>query len=152
MVTKIDHINIVVKDLDKSVDFYTRVLGFEEIKRAYLEGEWIDKIVGLNGVKANVAYVRCQGGEPRIELLQYILPTGVEHKENAIPNTRGLRHIALQVSDMEEMVQKLKAEGIETFAPPVTVPNKVVKHDDGEKSLCYFTDPDGVILEFAQYK
>jgi catechol 2,3-dioxygenase-like lactoylglutathione lyase family enzyme len=150
--SKIDHFNIVVSNLDRSVDFYTKVLDFSEIKRATLEGEWIDRIVGLKGVKAKVAYVRAQGGEPRIELLQYIEPLGRKVQENSQANTQGLRHFAIQIDNMDEMVDRLKANGIQTFSHPVTVPMGVVQHDDGEKSLCYFTDPDGVIIEFAQYK
>ena len=89
----------------------------------------------MKDVEAKVAYVRSPGGEPRIELLQYVSPTGAEHVDNSIANTRGLRHIALQVSDMKTMVERLKNHGIETFAPPVTVPGGVVKHDDGEKPV-----------------
>lgn len=150
-ITKIDHVNIVVDDLERSVRFYTEVLGFDEIKRAHLKGEWIEQIVALKGVEAKVAYVRAPGGEPRIELLQYISPEGVSLPENSISNTKGLRHIAFQVNNMDQMVARLKEFNIETFAPPVTVPGSVVKHDEGDKSLCYFKDPDGVILELAQY-
>ena len=50
MIQAVDHINLVVSDLERSVDFYTEVLGFQETQRAYLEGEWAETIIGLKGI------------------------------------------------------------------------------------------------------
>ncbi|GMW00937.1 MAG: hypothetical protein AMXMBFR84_20740 [Candidatus Hydrogenedentota bacterium] len=151
MIRCVDHINIVVSDLERSVRFYTEVLGFRETRRAHLEGAWIESIVGLKGVSADVVFVVPEGGEPRFELIQYHMPQGATVPETALPNTVGLRHVALRVSDIELMVDRIRRSGACVFADPVTVPGSVVKHDAGHKSLCYFRDPDGVILELAQY-
>lgn len=151
MVKHIDHINIVVTDLERSVRFYVDLLGLRETRRARLTGAWIEAIVGLAGVDAEVAYVQPQGGGPRIELIRYHAPEGVDLPENARPNTRGLRHIAFQVEDMDGLHARLTEAGVPFFGPPVPVPHGVVRHDDGDKSLCYFLDPDGVILELAAY-
>lgn len=152
MITAIDHLNIVVADLERSVRFYTELLGFRLIKEARLEGDWIDRIVGLKGVKGRVAYVVAPGGEPRIELLQYESPTGEDPLSNRLANTIGLRHFAMRVDDIATMTAKLRAAGVDVLSDPVTVPHGVVKHDDGEKTLVYFRDPDGVILELAEYR
>ncbi len=96
----IDHINIVVSDLEKSVRFYTELLGFRESKRAHLEGEWIESIVGLKGVVADVAFILAPAGEPRIELLCYKTPKGEAIPANSFANTIGIRHIALRVDDI----------------------------------------------------
>lgn len=151
MVKHVDHINIVVSDLECSVRFYTELLDLEETKRARLQGDWIEAIVGLAGVEAEVAYVQPRGGGPRIELIKYHAPAGVDVPENRLPNTRGLRHIAFQVADMDALYTRLNEAGVHFFGPPVSVPGGVVQHDDGEKSLCYFHDPDGVVLELAAY-
>ena len=151
MITSVDHINIVVTNLDRSVSFYTKILGFREIKRATLEGEWIDSVVGLKGVRGSVAYIVAPGGEPRIELLHYQSPKSTSIPETSIPNTPGLRHIAFRVKDIQDAVEKLTREGIKIQYPPVSVPSSVVKHDQGQKSLCYFYDPDGTLLELAEY-
>jgi len=151
MVKYIDHVNIVVTNLERSVRFYTELLGLLETRRAVLQGDWIEAIVGLNGVQAEVAYVQPEGGGPRIELIQYHAPAGCDLPENARPNTVGLRHIAFQIDDMEALYARLESAGVPLFGPPVTVPPGVVRHDDGEKSLCYFLDPDGVVLELAAY-
>lgn len=152
MIRAIDHINIVVADLERSVRFYTEVLGFRKTREAQLEGDWIDRIVGLPGVKARAAFIVAPGGEPRIELLCYEAPRGGGLTENSRANTRGLRHIALRVEDMAAMVARLRAAGATVFSDPVRVPDGVVQHDAGEKTLVYFLDPDGVILELAEYR
>lgn len=152
MITAIDHLNIVVADLDRSVKFYTELLGFRLIKEARLEGEWIDRIVGLKGVKGQVAYVVAPAGEPRIELLHYETPVGDDPAANRQANTIGLRHFAMRVDDIAAMTAKLRAAGVEVVSDPVKVPHGVVKHDQGEKTLVYFRDPDGVVLELAEYK
>lgn len=152
MVRAVDHINIVVTDLERSVRFYTEVLGFRKTKEAYLEGGWIDRIVGLKGVRGRVTYVVAPAGEPRIELLAYEAPVGVTLPVNSQANTVGLRHIALRVDDMEAAVERLRAAGVTLFSEPVRVPAGVVQHDAGEKTLLYFLDPDGVILELTQYR
>lgn len=152
MSTAIDHINVVVTDLARSVKFYTELLGFRLTREATLEGEWIDRIVGLKGVRGRVAYVVATAGEPRIELLCYDTPVGENPAVNARANTVGLRHFALRVDNIAAMTATLRAAGVEVFSDPVKVPGGVVQHDQGEKTLVYFLDPDGVIIELAEYR
>ena len=152
MIRSVDHINIVVTDLERSVRFYTESLGFRKTKEANLEGEWIDRIVGLRGVKARAVFIVAPAGEPRIELLAYEAPAGTASGDNSRANTIGLRHIALRVDDMKATVERLRGAGVTVFSDPVRVPAGVVQHDAGEKTLVYFLDPDGVILELAEYK
>ena len=152
MIRAIDHINIVVTDLGRSLKFYSELLGFRKTREAYLEGEWIDRIVGLRGVKARAVFIVAPAGEPRIELLEYAAPLGESSEGNSRANTVGLRHIALRVDDMAATVDRLRAAGVTVFSDPVRVPPGVVQPDPGEKTLVYFLDPDGVILELAQYR
>lgn len=152
MITAVDHINIVVSDMARSLKFYTEVLGFRQTKEAHLEGEWIGRIVGLRGVRAHAVFIVAPAGEPRIELLQYFAPGGTSAAANAQANTIGLRHIAFRVADIQATVARLRAAGVTVFSEPVRVPPGVVQHDSGEKTLVYFLDPDGVILELAEYR
>ena len=151
MLRTIDHINIVVSDLQRSVTFYTEVLGFRKTHDVLMEGQWIEAIVGLKGVKGLVAFVEPPAGGIRIELLQYVAPVGQTLPENSRANTLGLRHVAFRVDDIVGMTAKLRAAGVKLFSEPVTVPGGVVKFAAGEKTLVYFLDPDGVILELAEY-
>lgn len=151
MIRGIDHINIVVADLERSVQFYTGLLGFRKTHDVFMEGAWIEEIVRLKGVKGKVAFVEPPGGGLRIELLEYVAPAGVTLPENARPNTLGLRHIAFRVDNIAALAAKLRAAGVTLFSDPVLVPKGVVKFAAGDKTLVYFLDPDGVILELAEY-
>lgn len=152
MIRAIDHLNIVVADMERSLRFYTEVLGFTKTKEAHLEGEWIERIVGLQGVKAHAVFIVSPGGEPRIELLRYETPAGTWLPENSRANTLGLRHFALRVDGIEAMTDRLRAAGITVWGAPTRVPNGVVQFDTGNKTLVYFLDPDGVIVELAEYR
>ena len=152
MIRGIDHLNIVVTDIERSVQFYTGLLGFRQTAEVHLEGDWIGRIVGLEGVKARAVFIEPPVGGPRIELLQYTTPTGAALPENSRANTGGLRHLAFRVDDITAMAAKLRAAGVTLFSEPVRVPAGVVKFAAGDKTLVYFLDPDGVILELAEYR
>ena len=154
MIRGIDHLYIVVADMGRALAFYCDVLGFTKTKEAWLEGEWIEKIVGLRGVRAHAVFIEAPGGGPRIELLRYETPAGATVADNSRPNTRGLRHFALRVDDIFAVTAKLRAAGVEVWGEPTAVPGGVVKFDEGGggKTLVYFLDPDGVIVELAEYK
>jgi glyoxylase I family protein len=153
MIQGIDHLNVVVADMARSLTFYCGVLGFTKTKEAQLSGDWIERIVGLKGVRAHAVFIELPGGGPRIELLNYETPAGVVLRENSRANTPGLRHFALRVSDVAAMAAKLRAAGAEVFSEPVRVPGGVVEFEAGAtKTLVYFLDPDGVIIELAEYR
>ena len=152
MIHAINHVNLVVSNLDRSVQFYTNLLGFQEVRRAHLEGEWIESIVGLKGVRAEVVYLLAPAGEPRLELLCYESPLGESIQINSLANTVGLRHIAFQVKDIHGAVKCLKEAGVTILSEPVAVPKSAITHNAGQKTLCYFLDPDGILLELAEYK
>ena len=152
MISAIDHLNIVVSDLERSVKFYTELLGFEKTNSVYIEGDWIDSIVGIKGVVADVVFIVAPAGEPKIELLCYKSPIGESIPDNSLANTVGLRHIALRVDDIQVSSKKLKDAGVKLLSEPITVPTTVGAHNAVRKTLFYFHDPDGVLLEIAEYK
>jgi catechol 2,3-dioxygenase-like lactoylglutathione lyase family enzyme len=152
MIRAIDHINLVVSDLDRSVKFYTELLGFKKTNSVHLEGEWIESIVGLKGVVADVVFIVAPAGEPKVELLCYKSPIGDSIPSNSLANTVGLRHIALRVDDIQAASKKLKDAGVKLLSEPIAVPTTVVAKNPVRKTLCYFHDPDGALLEIAEYK
>ena len=152
MINAIDHINIVVSDLERSVKFYTKILGFKEINRVHMEGEWIEEIVGLKGVVADVVFIVAPQEEPKVELLCYKFPEGESLPPNSLANTIGLRHIAFKVDDIKTAAKKLEDAGVKLLSEPIAVPKAVMADKPIRKSLCYFHDPDGVLLEIAEYK
>src|ERR1044071_7928111 len=116
MIRTVDPFNIVVADLARSVKFYTEVLGFRKTHDVVMEGDWIEAIVGLRGVKGLVAFVEPPGGGPRLGLLEYRAPAGVALPENSRANTLGLRHVAFRVDDIAAMAARLRAAGVTLFS------------------------------------
>jgi catechol 2,3-dioxygenase-like lactoylglutathione lyase family enzyme len=151
MIRGIDHITLVVGDLGRSVKFYTETLGFARTGQAYLEGEWVDRLIGIHSVKAEVVYLVPPNGKPRIELLSFKSPLGKIVSDNSLPNTIGLRHLAMEVEDIDRMYNRLKAAGAEMLSVPVSVPSDVESGKGTGKKLFYFLDPDGILLELAEY-
>jgi len=151
MTHSIDHLNLVVRDLNATVRFYCDLLGFRETNRATLQGDWIDAVAGLHGITADVVFLELPDGGPRIEVLQYLTPTGQNLPANSLANTYGLRHFALRITDMTGTVARLRAAGIQFVSDPVEVPAGILKGSKVHKTLCYFHDPDGVLLELAEY-
>jgi len=151
---KIDHINVVVSDMEKSVGFYTR-LGLSKSLDTFISGAWIANAVGIQdeALKARVVFMEPDSGEARLELIQYIVPVGGKAAENSRPNTIGVRHFALIVDDIMKTYRELSRDGISFFSEPQEVTgNKEVEARIGRKRLVYLLDPDGVIVELAEYR
>lgn len=152
MLSSIDHINLVVNDLDSMVRFYTELLDLKVTKRVSISGEWIDRTVGLNGVRGEVVYLDLPNG-PRIELIQYVAPPGIRPAGLDRANTPGLRHLAFRVSEIDMMVERLREAGVVFLSEVQTVPDTQVTYAGGvRKRLVYFRDPEGNLLELCEYR
>ena len=145
---RVDHVNIVVADMERSLAFYRDLLGMQVTFEADLTGDWIETVSGLPGVWARCVFCRPPGGGMRFELLQYQTPPGLSLPENSLANTLGLRHVALEVDDLDSLYARLHAAGVPFVSGPVTVPFSVA---GVRKRLCYMRDPDGVLVEIAEY-
>jgi catechol 2,3-dioxygenase-like lactoylglutathione lyase family enzyme len=147
----IDHVNLVVRDLDAMVAFYERTLGFTVTKRVTIRGEWIEKVVGLRGVEAGVVYLDPPSG-PRVELIQYRSPAALDSPDQGSPHTLGLRHLAFKVEAIDAAVERLRGAGVEFFGEVQRVPDEQVTYAGGvRKRLVYFHDPEGNLLELCEY-
>jgi len=149
----IDHVNIVVQDLDRMVAFYRDALGLKETKRVTISGSWVASTVGLPEVQADVVYLDLASG-PRVELIRYNRPAMERPAGIDRPNAPGLRHIAFRVDDIEAVVERLRAVGVRFFSDGVQqVPETQVTYAGGiRKRLIYFTDPEGNLLELCEFK
>jgi len=143
-----DHINLVVWDMDTARAFYGSVLGLRETFNRTLEGPWIEAVSGVPGAVAHCVFFEAQSGEVRLELLQYLQPQD-EFGPETRPHAPGFRHIAFNVEDIDAWHNTLTAGGVTFVSPPVLVPFSV---DGRTKRLCYFRDPEGNILELAEYR
>lgn len=139
----IDHINIVVKDLEKIKAFFV-ALGFEVMDQSNLSGAWISETVGLEDVDAEYVKLTLPGDSISVELIQFQHPplNEIENPEKA--NTHGIRHLAFRVGDIEQTVAFLKQKGIDPLSA-------IQEYTKLGKKLVYFHGPEGILLELAQY-
>ncbi|GJQ60927.1 MAG: VOC family protein [Candidatus Scalindua sp. AMX11] len=143
MLHTIDHVNVVVSDLDEAKAFF-RQLGFSIGNEGRLEGEWISAIVGLPDVKARYVTLSLGDVGTNLELIQYYSPASGQDPWMSKANQLGYRHIAFEVEDLERTVQDLKEKGVTFLSPIQTYP-------ETGKRLVYFYGPDMILLELAQY-
>jgi catechol 2,3-dioxygenase-like lactoylglutathione lyase family enzyme len=150
MIESIDHINLVVTDMEPMIGFYRDVLGMQLTKRSTIRGGWIDEVTGLRGVEADVAFLALPHG-PSIELLCYRTPEGTRPGGLGKPNTVGLRHFALRVRELDRLADAMKAAGARFVSEIQQVPAVQVDYVDQRKRLVYFHDPEGNLLELCEY-
>ena len=144
LLKKIDHINIVVKELEMVKEFFLS-LGFELQDQSRLKGDWISQTVGLDNVDAEYVRLTLPDDSMSLELISFKSPpiNKIESPDKA--NTQGFRHLAFQVQNIEKTVTALKDKGIEPFSP-------IQEFTKTGKKLIYFRGPEGILLELAQYE
>jgi catechol 2,3-dioxygenase-like lactoylglutathione lyase family enzyme len=147
-VTKVDAIGITVKEMDRSVKFYTGVLGFKKISDTELSGESYEKLTGVFGL--HIRTVRLQLGDEFIELTDYLTAGGRSIPEDQHSNDLFFQHIAIVVSDMDKAFQQVKKYNAEFVSTaPQTLP-KSIPAAEGIKAF-YFHDPDNHNLELIYF-
>ena len=148
----VDSIAITVSDMDRAVDFYSRVLTFQKISDVEVAGEDVEHLSGVFGVRVRI--VRMKLGDESIELDEYLAPKGRPIPADSRSNDRWFQHIAIIVSDMDKAYAWLRQNKVEhASSGPQTLPawNK----NAGGIAAFYFKDPDGhpvEILHFPQGK
>src|SRR3990170_8325047 len=139
---RMDNIGIVVHDLKAAIAFFVE-LGLEFEGETTVEGQWVDRVVGLDGVRNDIAMMRTPDGHGRIELAKFHTPTAVRAEpENAPVNTLGIRRIMFAVDDIEEVLARLRTHGAELVG-------EVVQYEDSYR-LCYVRGPEGIMVALAE--
>jgi catechol 2,3-dioxygenase-like lactoylglutathione lyase family enzyme len=109
---------------------------------AAVEGRWVDRVAGLDGVRADIAMVRTPDGHGRLELTKFHTPTAVSAEPNVPENTLGIRRIMFAVDDIEDVLARLHAHGAELVG-------EVEQYEDSYR-LCYVRGPEGIIVALAE--
>ena len=143
-ITHVDHVNIVVQDLDTAIEFF-ELLGMKVTARKLLEGKWVENVVNLSNVKAEFASLQLPDGKTVVELLKYLNPAGDADPKLGVANQIGYRHIAFSVINIEAWHKKLTELGIETLSGVQIVTNY------RDKKMFYFKGPEGILLELMEY-
>ena len=105
-ISHIDHINIVVHDLQAAQQFFEQ-LGLQAVAQRTLEGKWIDKTVRLEGVRARFVAMQIPNAQTVLELLSYDRPVGQHDPLMGYANQIGIRHFAFCVDDIDAWYQHL---------------------------------------------
>ncbi len=140
-IQRMDHVGIVVDDLAAAMEFFVQ-LGLELQGERSVEGRWVDRIVGLEGVRAEIAMMQTPDGHGRLELTKFQTPVERGDGRHAQANTLGIRHLAFVVEDIDAVVAGLRARGSELVG-------ELERYQDSYR-LCYVRGPEGIIVELAE--
>jgi catechol 2,3-dioxygenase-like lactoylglutathione lyase family enzyme len=136
-----DHVGIVVEDLAAATEFFVE-LGLELQGGGAVDGDWVDRVVGLEGVRAELAMMETPDGHGRLELVKFHAPPAEGDDGHAPANARGIRHVTFAVDDLEALVARLQARGAELVG--------TVERYEETYLLCYVRGPEGIIVELAE--
>lgn len=138
---RMEHIGIVVDDLPAALEFFVE-LGLELRGEAAVEGGWVDRVVGLEGVRADIAMLQTPDGNGRVELAKFHSPATEGDGRPAPANALGFRHLAFSVEDIDAVLARLQARGTELVG--------TLERYENSYRLCYVRGPEGIIVELAE--
>ena len=138
---RFDHVGVIVEDLDAAEDFFL-ALGFESDGRMFVDGEVVDRINGLEGVRAELVMVRTPDRTGCLELIRYHAPESDGGAERLPANRPGYRHIAIEVDDVHGTVARLGEKGYGLVGE--------VQDYGTSWRLVYVRGPEGLIVELAE--
>jgi catechol 2,3-dioxygenase-like lactoylglutathione lyase family enzyme len=141
-IKRLDHISVVVEDLEAAIAFFTE-LGMSMVGKGTVEGPWVDRINGLEGIKADIVMMKTPDGHGQLELTRFHNPKLVEIEPKiAPPNTIGLRSVMFTVEDLDDTVARMRAHGAELVGELAQYENLY--------RLCYMRGPGGIIVSLAE--
>ena len=139
---RMDNVLIVVDDLEAAKAFFFE-LGMELEGEMPLEGGFVDRVVGLENVRSEIAMMRTPDGHGRVELSKFHAPAAIKGApQNAPVNTLGMRRIMFAVDDVDDVVVRLRAHGAELVG-------EVAQYEDMYR-LCFIRGPEGIIVALAE--
>jgi catechol 2,3-dioxygenase-like lactoylglutathione lyase family enzyme len=136
-----DHVGVVVDDLAAATTFFVE-LGLKLLGEGPVEGACVDSVVGLRGVRAEIAMMETPDGHGRLELTKFHTPAARGCDRHAPANTPGIRHVAFAVDDIDAVVAGLRARGAELVGE--------LERYENSYRLCYVRGPEGIIVELAE--
>jgi catechol 2,3-dioxygenase-like lactoylglutathione lyase family enzyme len=140
-VERMDHVGIVVDDLPAASEFFA-ALGLEPQGDGKVGGDWVDRIVGLEGVQAEIAMMQTADGKSRVELVKFHSPAYQGEDCPAAANVPGIRHLCFAVDDLDAALDAVRGHGAELVG-------EVERYGNAYR-LCYVRGPAGIIVELAE--
>jgi catechol 2,3-dioxygenase-like lactoylglutathione lyase family enzyme len=139
-----DHTGITVSNLERSLEFWQNVLGFEFSHRAHQTGQMAEEITGVKGAELKLAVVKSPSGH-KIELLEYLAPVD-RKKVDLRPCDVGSVHVAFRIDNLETILNTVAASGWKAAGKPQTLKSG----PNAGKRVVYVRDPDGTTIELMQ--
>lgn len=147
-VSHVESVGFTVSDMDKALDFYTRILPFEKASDVEVWGDEFEHLSGVFGARVRV--VRLKLGDEVLELTEYLTPQGRPVPVDSRSNDRWFQHIAIIVSDMDKAYAHLRANKVRHASTgPQTLPSYITAAA-GIKAF-YFKDFDDHVLEILSF-
>ena len=141
-IQRMDNVLIVVDDLDAMISFLVE-LGMELEGKGPVEGRWVERVIGIDDVRQDIAMLRTPDGHGRIELARFHTPRAISPEPKDAPaNTLGMRRVMFAVDDVVDVGARLRAHGAELVG-------EVAQYEDVYR-LCYVRGPEGVIVGLAE--
>ncbi|MEV0679721.1 VOC family protein [Actinosynnema sp. NPDC050436] len=140
-IQQMHHVGVVVDDLPAAIAFFV-ALGMELEGESPVSGEWVDRVVGLDGVEVDIAMVRTPDGHSRLELTRFRTPQSIDVEQSAPANAVGLRRVMFSVDDLDDVLVRLRAHGGELVG-------EVVPYGDVLR-ICYVRGPAGIIVALSE--
>ncbi|GAB3860770.1 VOC family protein [Micromonospora andamanensis] len=141
-IQRLDNVLIVVDDLDSVISFFVE-LGMELEGRMPIEGRWVERVIGVDDVRQEVAMLRTPDGHGRIELAKFHTPKAITPEPPEAPaNTLGIRRVMFAVTDIEDVVARLRGHGAELVG-------ELAQYEDSYR-LCYLRGPEGIVVGLAE--
>jgi len=141
-IKRLDHVSVVVEDLDAAIAFFI-ALGMTIEGRAPIEGQWVDRINAIEGIRIDIVMMRTPDGHGRLELTKFHNPKLIEIEPAvAPPNALGLRSVMFAVESIDDTVARLRDHGGELIG-------EVVQYEETYR-LCYMRGPAGIIVALAE--
>jgi catechol 2,3-dioxygenase-like lactoylglutathione lyase family enzyme len=137
----IDHIGINVDNLKAAKIFFTE-LGFTVAAETVMQGELVDRVTGLKGVKDDLVMLKAPDGQMNLELVKFHHPVDKAGPQPSAANTLGLRHLCFEVEDLDGIVKNLQQKGHQLVGS--------VQNYENIWKLCYVHGPEGIIIELAE--
>jgi catechol 2,3-dioxygenase-like lactoylglutathione lyase family enzyme len=138
---RMDHVGVVVGDLAAAVAFFVE-LGLELEGETTVEGAWVDQLIGLDGVRADMAVVRTPDGHGRVELSTFRSPVATGTAPRAPLNVPGIPRLTFAVDAVDDVLDRLRAHGAELVG-------EVARYEDYCR-YCYVRGPEGIIIGLVE--
>jgi catechol 2,3-dioxygenase-like lactoylglutathione lyase family enzyme len=140
-ILRMDHVGVVVEDLAAAVAFFVE-LGLELEGEAAVGGDWADQLLGLDGVRADIAVVRTPDGHTRVELSTFHTPVATSTAPRAPMNTPGIPRLTFAVDAVGDILDRLRPHGAELVG-------EVAQYEEIYR-YCYVRGPAGVVIGLVE--